>query len=192
MKIGVPKEVKTQEHRVGLLPSGVYQLVKHGHEVLVECCAGTDAGYTDHDYVSAGRDPGRQPRRRVRGRPRREGQGADSRRVRPAPFRPVAFHLPAPRRQPRVDHGAAEIGRHRHCLRDGHAQSAPAAARANERDRRAHVGHRRRPFPRQAAWGQGRAARRRAGRAAGPGRRARRRHLGRERGAHGHRPSART
>ncbi|HEY0339478.1 MAG TPA: alanine dehydrogenase [Steroidobacteraceae bacterium] len=54
MKIGVPKEVKTQEHRVGLLPSGVYQLVKHGHEVLVECCAGTDAGYTDHDYVSAG------------------------------------------------------------------------------------------------------------------------------------------
>jgi alanine dehydrogenase len=54
MIIGVPKEIKTQEHRVGLLPSAVYQLVKHGHEVLVECCAGTDAGYPDHDYVAAG------------------------------------------------------------------------------------------------------------------------------------------
>ncbi|HEX4140253.1 MAG TPA: alanine dehydrogenase [Candidatus Methylacidiphilales bacterium] len=54
MVIGVPKEIKTQEHRVGLLPSGVYQLVKHGHEVLVECCAGTDAGYPDQDYANAG------------------------------------------------------------------------------------------------------------------------------------------
>jgi alanine dehydrogenase len=54
MTIGVPKEVKTQEHRVALLPSGVYQLTKHGHEVLVECCAGADSGYPDHDYAKAG------------------------------------------------------------------------------------------------------------------------------------------
>jgi alanine dehydrogenase len=54
MTIGVPKEIKTQEHRVALLPSGVYQLVKHGHKVLVECCAGADSGYPDHDYVNAG------------------------------------------------------------------------------------------------------------------------------------------
>jgi alanine dehydrogenase len=54
MTIGVPKEVKTQEHRVALLPSGVYQLTKHGHKVLVECCAGADSGYPDHDYVNAG------------------------------------------------------------------------------------------------------------------------------------------
>jgi alanine dehydrogenase len=54
MIIGVPKEIKTQEHRVGLLPSAVYQLAKHGHRVLVECGAGVDAGYPDHDYVSAG------------------------------------------------------------------------------------------------------------------------------------------
>jgi alanine dehydrogenase len=54
MIIGVPKEIKTQEHRVGLLPSAAAQLVKHGHEVLVECCAGTDAGYPDQDYVNAG------------------------------------------------------------------------------------------------------------------------------------------
>src|ERR1700677_3307750 len=54
MTIGVPKETKAQEHRVGLLPSGVYQLVKHGHEVRVKCCAGADSGYTDQDYVHAG------------------------------------------------------------------------------------------------------------------------------------------
>jgi alanine dehydrogenase len=54
MTIGVPREIKTQEHRVGLLPSGVYQLVKHGHKVLVERNAGTDAGYPDDDYAKAG------------------------------------------------------------------------------------------------------------------------------------------
>ena len=54
MIIGVPKEIKTQEHRVGLLPSAAYQLVKHGHEVLVECCAGADSGYPDNDYANAG------------------------------------------------------------------------------------------------------------------------------------------
>jgi alanine dehydrogenase len=54
MIIGVPKEIKTQEHRVGLLPSAVYQLVKHGHQVLVEKRAGTGAGYPDDDYAAAG------------------------------------------------------------------------------------------------------------------------------------------
>jgi alanine dehydrogenase len=54
MTIGVPKEIKTQEHRVGLLPSAVYQLGKHGHKVLIERGAGTDAGYPDDDYAAAG------------------------------------------------------------------------------------------------------------------------------------------
>src|SRR5260221_11003769 len=54
MIIGVPKEMKTQEHRVGLLPSGTYQLVKLGHRVVVERGAGTDAGYPDEDYAAAG------------------------------------------------------------------------------------------------------------------------------------------
>jgi alanine dehydrogenase len=54
MIIGVPKEIKTQEHRVGLLPSAVYQLAKHGHQVVVERNAGTDAGYPDADYAAAG------------------------------------------------------------------------------------------------------------------------------------------
>ena len=54
MIIGVPKEIKTQEHRVGLLPSAVYQLAKHGHRVVVERGAGVDAGYPDADYAAAG------------------------------------------------------------------------------------------------------------------------------------------
>jgi alanine dehydrogenase len=54
MTIGVPREIKTQEHRVALLPSGVYQLVKQGHQVVVERGAGADSGYPDHDYASAG------------------------------------------------------------------------------------------------------------------------------------------
>ena len=54
MTIGVPKEIKTQEHRVGLLPSAAYQLVKHGHQVVVERGAGVDAGFPDEDYAAAG------------------------------------------------------------------------------------------------------------------------------------------
>ena len=54
MIIAVPKEIKTQEHRVGLLPSAAYQLVKHGHQVVVERGAGIDAGYPDDDYAAAG------------------------------------------------------------------------------------------------------------------------------------------
>jgi alanine dehydrogenase len=54
MIIGVPREVKIQEHRVALLPSGVYQLVKHGHSVVVERGAGVDSGYADNDYAAAG------------------------------------------------------------------------------------------------------------------------------------------
>src|SRR5271156_6820215 len=54
MIIGVPKEIKLQEHRVALLPSAVYQLIKRGHQVLVERSAGAGAGYPDADYESAG------------------------------------------------------------------------------------------------------------------------------------------
>jgi alanine dehydrogenase len=54
MIIGVPKEIKTQEHRVGLLPFVAYQLVKHGHQVVIERGAGVEAGYPDDDYAAAG------------------------------------------------------------------------------------------------------------------------------------------
>jgi alanine dehydrogenase len=54
MIIGIPKEIKAQENRVGLLPSGAYQLVKRGHTVLVETGAGRGAGYPDEEYVKGG------------------------------------------------------------------------------------------------------------------------------------------
>ena len=54
MIIGVPKEIKEQEYRVALLPSGAYQLIKRGHEVLVERNAGAGAGFPDAEYGEAG------------------------------------------------------------------------------------------------------------------------------------------
>jgi alanine dehydrogenase len=54
MIIGVPKEIKEQEQRVALLPSGTNELTKHGHSVLVETNAGLGSGYSDQDYIKAG------------------------------------------------------------------------------------------------------------------------------------------
>jgi alanine dehydrogenase len=53
MVIGVPKEIKQQEFRVGLSPSAAYQLIKRGHHVVVEQEAGAGAGFPDSDYASA-------------------------------------------------------------------------------------------------------------------------------------------
>ncbi len=54
MRVGVPKEIKDHEDRVGLVPSSVAELVAHGHQVLVEKGAGRGAGILDKDYVRAG------------------------------------------------------------------------------------------------------------------------------------------
>ena len=54
MRVGVPKEIKDHEDRVGLVPSSVAELVHHGHEVLVERGAGVGSGLTDDQYVAAG------------------------------------------------------------------------------------------------------------------------------------------
>jgi len=54
MIIGVPKEIKPQENRVALLPSGAWQLVQHGHQVVVESQAGAGSGFTDQEYEQAG------------------------------------------------------------------------------------------------------------------------------------------
>ncbi len=54
MIIGLPKEIKTQEHRVALLPSAAYQLIQRGHTVLVEKNAGIGSGYADSEYERAG------------------------------------------------------------------------------------------------------------------------------------------
>src|SRR5262250_2319817 len=62
MFVGVPKEIKDSEYRVGLVPSTVRELTRSGHQVLVETNAGVGAGLTDADYRAAGAeiapDPG--------------------------------------------------------------------------------------------------------------------------------------
>lgn len=54
MLIGVPKEIKKQEHRVGLIPSSVREMVTHGHQVMVETGAGAGIGFDDAAYINAG------------------------------------------------------------------------------------------------------------------------------------------
>ncbi len=54
MRIGVPKEIKTREYRVGMVPASVREAVRHGHEVLVQAGAGADIGHPDAAYRAAG------------------------------------------------------------------------------------------------------------------------------------------
>ncbi|MCP4911561.1 MAG: alanine dehydrogenase [Oligoflexia bacterium] len=54
MKIGVPKEIKNNENRVGLVPAGVRQLVEDGHELFVETNAGIGIGIDDEEFIKAG------------------------------------------------------------------------------------------------------------------------------------------
>ncbi len=56
MIIGIPKEIKPQEHRVGMTPGGVKALVGDGHTVVVENGAGSGSGFTDEQYRAAGAD----------------------------------------------------------------------------------------------------------------------------------------
>ena len=54
MRVGVPKEIKKNEHRIGLTPTAVREYVAHGHAVSIQKGAGLGAGFTDKDYEKAG------------------------------------------------------------------------------------------------------------------------------------------
>jgi alanine dehydrogenase len=54
VKVGIPREVKNNEYRVAITPSGVHELVRNGHEVYVETDAGVGSSITNPDYVAAG------------------------------------------------------------------------------------------------------------------------------------------
>jgi len=54
MRVGVPKEIKDNEYRAGMVPTSVVELVHHGHEVLVESGLGAGIGVTDDEYRQAG------------------------------------------------------------------------------------------------------------------------------------------
>ena len=54
MIIGIPKEIKNNENRVGMTPAGVRELVGHGHTVYVQHTAGDGSGFADSEYTAAG------------------------------------------------------------------------------------------------------------------------------------------
>jgi alanine dehydrogenase len=54
MRVGVPREIKPDEYRVGLTPAAVREYIAHGHEVVVETGAGAGAGYADDNYARVG------------------------------------------------------------------------------------------------------------------------------------------
>ncbi|MEE9447228.1 MAG: alanine dehydrogenase, partial [Arenicellales bacterium] len=56
MKVGVPKEIKNHEYRVGMTPTSARELCAHGHSVMVQTQAGSGIGATDEDYRAAGAD----------------------------------------------------------------------------------------------------------------------------------------
>ena len=55
MRIGVPKEIKEMENRVGATPAGVAELVRNGHRVFVEKDSGLGSGFCNSEYQEAGR-----------------------------------------------------------------------------------------------------------------------------------------
>ena len=166
MRIGVPKEIKVHEYRVGLVPASGRELVDAGHEVLVE--TGGAAGHRRSGRgLRARRREDRGERRRGlrRGRDDREGEGAAAEGVRDAAQGPDPVHLPPPRAGSEADRGAGQVGRDLHRLRDGHRRrTAAAAAHADERSRRPHVDPGRRVLPGEGERRPRRAAGRRAGR----------------------------
>ena len=54
MRIGIPKEIKNNESRVGMTPAGVAELIRHGHEVMVQHTAGENSGFSDAEYEKVG------------------------------------------------------------------------------------------------------------------------------------------
>jgi len=54
MIIGVPKEIKNHEYRIGLTPAGVKELVVNGHDVIVENNGGASIGFDNEQYITAG------------------------------------------------------------------------------------------------------------------------------------------
>ena len=194
MRVGVPKEIKNHEYRVGLTPASVAELVAAGHEVIVETKAGIGIDFADQDYVEVGATHRRRRRRGVRrGRHDREGEGAAGAGDRAARAAPPALHLSPPRRPiPTQAEGLMTSGATCIAYETVTAQRRlAAAAEADERGGGPDVDPGRRPLSREGAGRPRRAARRRARRGAGAGRDPRRRRRRRQRGADGGRHARR-
>ncbi len=135
MRIGVPKEIKTHEYRVGLTPGAVREYVAAGHKVLVETSAGEGIGASDELYRKAGADIAETAKdvfassemivkvkepQPVEWAQLREGQ--------------TPLHLPASRTRSRTDKRPDQVGLHRDRLRNRDRRAwRPATAGADER-----------------------------------------------------------
>ncbi len=141
MHIGVPKEIKNNEYRVGMIPAAVRELTSRGHTVFVETNAADAIDLSDAIYTRAG----------ARILPNAADVFAEADMIvkvkEPQPqeikllqARPDALHLSPSRARSRANQGAARRRYHRHRLRDRHRCARRlAAARADERSRRPHV-----------------------------------------------------
>ena len=147
MIIGVPKEIKDQEYRVALLPSAAYQLIKRGHQVLVERNAGAGAGYPDADYAQAGAtlvsDHAAAFEKADLVVKVKEPLPSEYPLLRPGQILFTYLHLAASRS---LTEALMKSRRDRPGLRDHRGQPPAAVAGADERDRRAHVHPGRRLF----------------------------------------------
>ena len=167
MLVGVPKEIKDHEYRVGLVPSSVAELVHHGHTVLVERGAGVGAGLYDDDYRTAGGTLVDGPDR-IFGEADlvvkvKEPLAAERRKLRRGQVLFTYLHL-----APDLDADQGPDGERRdlHRLRDRDvAVGRPAAAHADVRSRGQARAAGRSELPREGARRPGHPARRRAGRA---------------------------
>jgi alanine dehydrogenase len=103
MLIGVPKEVKTHEYRVGLVPGSVRELVHHGHRVVIERGAGAGIGFDDKAYERAGAQVGANADEVFAAAEMivkvKEPQPAEIARLRPGQILFTYLHLAADRRQ---------------------------------------------------------------------------------------------
>ncbi len=117
MLIGVPKEIKDNEFRVGLTPSSVAELVHNGHAVLVQSGAGVGSGLGDEEYVAAGativNGPGEIFERADMIVKVKEPLSAERKLLRQ---RADPVHLPSPRARPGADQRPDRLARDLHRL----------------------------------------------------------------------------
>ncbi len=172
MKIGVPKEIKTNENRVALVPAGAEALVVGRPQRERREGRGRRLGLLRRDVHEGGREDRADRRRRVGGRRHdHEGEGADRARVEAHEEGADDLHLLPLRGRREAHEGAHRERRGLHRVRDrGAAERGAAAADAHERGGGADGGAGGGQVPREAARRAWRAAGRRAGRAAGQGR----------------------
>ena len=189
MKIGVPKEIKTNENRIALVPAGAESLVAAGHSVLIETSGGLGSGFPDEAYTAVGAkiapDAATVWRESDMIMKVKEPIEREWPHMRRGQLIFTYFHFAA---DEKLTEAHLDERRDLRRLRDGRAADARAAAAdADVRGRGPDGGAGGRQVPREAVRRTRRVARRRPGRRSGEGRHPRRRHRRHQRGEDGRR-----